>query len=110
MRCQCASFVFDILKRFAVNFDTDFSLTTRFVTLYQMRRHFEAVPDDIGKAVRLGFHHCVGGCDGCIALDSDLNRGLKEYILEQGWITARKLVDTLLILATCGPLFCPAMY
>ena len=56
-----------------------------------MRQHFEAVPDDIGKAVRLGFHHCVGGCDGCIALESNLNRGLKEYILEQERITGRHI-------------------
>ena len=74
---------------------------------FKMKEHFEEVPDDIGKAVRLGFHHCVGGCDGCIALDSNLNRGLREYILEQGRISSRKLGDTLLILATCIPLFLP---
>ena len=73
MSCRCAL--------------TYIEAATQLVTLYQMRQHFEAVPDDIGKAVRLGFHHCVGGCDGCIALDSNLNRGLGEYILEQGRIT-----------------------
>ena len=52
-------------------------------TYFKMRQHFEASPGDIPKAVRLAFHHCVGGCNGCIAFESLGNRGLVEYILEQ---------------------------
>lgn len=32
------------------------------------------------KFVRLGFHDCVGGCDGCINLDNADNLGLEEPI------------------------------
>mmetsp|Transcript_1395 Transcript_1395/g.3529 ORF Transcript_1395/g.3529 Transcript_1395/m.3529 type:complete len:540 (-) Transcript_1395:91-1710(-) len=34
----------------------------------------------IPKFLRLGFHDCVGGCDGCIDLDNADNKGLKEPI------------------------------
>ena len=65
--------------------DDDANATNALVawTYFKMRQHFEDTPGDIPKAVRLAFHQCVGGCDGCIAFESLGNRGLVEYILEQ---------------------------
>ncbi|CAH1786262.1 unnamed protein product [Owenia fusiformis] len=37
-------------------------------------------PNLIAGLVRLAFHDCVGGCDGCINLDNPENVGLDEYI------------------------------
>jgi len=34
----------------------------------------------IPKFLRLGFHDCVGGCDGCVNLDNPDNKGLGEVI------------------------------
>ena len=34
----------------------------------------------IPKFLRLGFHDCVGGCDGCVDLTNRDNTGLKEPI------------------------------
>jgi hypothetical protein len=34
------------------------------------------------KYVRLGFHDCVGGCDGCVDMSDDNNRGLDIPIRE----------------------------
>ena len=34
------------------------------------------------KFVRLAFHDCVGGCDGCLNMDNDDNAGLEEPIEE----------------------------
>ena len=34
----------------------------------------------VAGAVRLSFHDCVGGCDGCINLDNPENRGLQPVI------------------------------
>merc|ERR1712241_517157 len=52
-------------------------------TYYQMKNYFTEDPGVIPKTVRLAFHHCVGGCDGCIAFEAVLNRGLVWYIQEQ---------------------------
>jgi len=31
-------------------------------------------------ALRLGFHDCVGGCDGCLNVDNDSNAGLSDIV------------------------------
>ena len=49
-----------------------------------MKNYFTDDPGVIPKTVRLAFHHCMGGCDGCIAFEAVLNRGLVWYIQEQG--------------------------
>lgn len=33
----------------------------------------------MGGCVRLGFHDCVGGCDGCVIVDNPSNAG--KYLL-----------------------------
>ncbi|CAH1789720.1 unnamed protein product [Owenia fusiformis] len=43
----------------------------------------------IAGFVRLAFHDCVGGCDGCIDLDNEENNGLGEYIEELEDVYAR---------------------
>merc|ERR1712027_62069 len=52
-------------------------------TYCQMKNYFTEDPGVIPKTVRLAFHHCMGGCNGCIAVDAVLNRGLVWYIQEQ---------------------------
>ena len=34
------------------------------------------------KALRLGFHDCVGGCDGCLNVDNDSNAGLADVVAD----------------------------
>ena len=34
----------------------------------------------LATLVRLGFHHCVGGCDGCLNLNNPDNFGLEDVI------------------------------
>jgi len=46
----------------------------------------QIIPDgDIPAIVRLGFHSCAGGCNGCLSFSTSENRGLKSIIrqLEQ---------------------------
>jgi len=50
-----------------------------------VRAHITKLIEDserelIPKFLRLGFHDCVGGCDGCVDLDNADNKGLKEPI------------------------------
>ena len=59
-------------------------------TYCQMKNYFTEDPGVIPKTVRLAFHHCMGGCDGCIAFNATLNRGLVWYIQEQGSNSIRK--------------------
>jgi len=37
-------------------------------------------PSTAATIVRLSFHDCVGGCDGCINIDNDSNAGLQSAI------------------------------
>ena len=55
-----------------------------------MKNYFTEDPGVIPKTVRLAFHHCMGGCNGCIAFDAVLNRGLVWYIQEQGANSMRR--------------------
>merc|ERR1712038_655002 len=32
--------------------------------------------------LRLGFHDCVGGCDGCLNVDNDSNAGLADVVAD----------------------------
>ena len=52
-------------------------------TYFQMKNYFMETNDFIPKTARLAFHSCMGGCNGCLAFDADLNRGLTWYMLEQ---------------------------
>ena len=61
-------------------------------TYCQMKNYFTEDPGVIPKTVRLAFHHCMGGCDGCIAFNATLNRGLVWYIQEQGSNSMRKKI------------------
>eukprot|EP00121_Abeoforma_whisleri_P016164 Awhi_evm1s14843 len=36
--------------------------------------------DEVPKLVRLSFHDCVGGCDGCINLNNPENNGLGPIV------------------------------
>jgi len=46
-------------------------------------------PSSASTIVRLSFHDCVGGCDGCINMDKDSNAGLQSAIniMEAVWNT-----------------------
>ena len=65
-------------------------------TYCQMKNYFTEDPGVIPKTVRLAFHHCMGGCNGCIAFDAVLNRGLVWYIQEQGANSMRRKLLTCL--------------
>ena len=34
----------------------------------------------MAKMIRIGFHDCVGGCDGCLNVDNDSNAGLSGIV------------------------------
>ena len=38
------------------------------------------VQSALATMVRLSFHDCVGGCDGCINIDNDSNNGLADLV------------------------------
>jgi len=42
---------------------------------WQFRRDFKQRPDRIAHVIRLAFHDCVGGCDGCVDEDNTDNFG-----------------------------------
>mmetsp|Transcript_5660 Transcript_5660/g.6210 ORF Transcript_5660/g.6210 Transcript_5660/m.6210 type:complete len:462 (+) Transcript_5660:123-1508(+) len=62
---------------FAVSVPTELNAESVVI----VRKELEVlVENDIklaAKFVRLGFHDCVGGCDGCVDLDEIKNRGLE---------------------------------
>ena len=44
----------------------------------QIKKNFKN--NDCAKVLRLTFHDCVGGCDGCINIDNPHNAGLQDAI------------------------------
>lgn len=48
--------------------------------------NFLQTDDMLGPWIELGFHECVGGCDGCVNLHLDPNKG-KSCCLQRGDIS-----------------------
>jgi len=61
--------------------DDDLEAIVEF-TYILMKIYFTERPDFIQKAVRLAFHACIGGCDGCINYDHPGNKGLMAFVEE----------------------------
>jgi len=47
---------------------------------FQIFRQLFRLPSKASTVVRLSFHDCVGGCDGCININNDSNAGLDTAI------------------------------
>ena len=45
-----------------------------------IRKSRSTVTSALATMVRLSFHDCVGGCDGCINIENDSNNGLADLI------------------------------
>ena len=50
----------------------------RYEFFYQIKKNYKN--NDCAKVLRLTFHDCVGGCDGCINIDNPHNAGLQDAI------------------------------
>ena len=61
--------------------DDDIEAIVEF-TYILMKIYFTENPDLIQKAVRLAFHACIGGCDGCINYAHPGNAGLMSFVEE----------------------------
>jgi len=47
---------------------------------FEIFKDIRTQPSKASTIVRLSFHDCVGGCDGCINMDNDSNAGLQTAI------------------------------
>merc|ERR1711935_120359 len=47
---------------------------------FEIFKDIRTQPSKASTIVRLSFHDCVGGCDGCINIDNDSNAGLDDAI------------------------------
>jgi len=45
-----------------------------------IRKSRSTVTSALATMVRLSFHDCVGGCDGCVNIENDSNNGLADLI------------------------------
>merc|ERR1712112_586579 len=45
-----------------------------------IRKSRSTVTSALATMVRLSFHDCVGGCDGCVNIENDTNNGLADLI------------------------------
>lgn len=61
-------------------FNQVLSLTTSEVTKIKRKLNKSIKGQSIPTAVRLSFHDCTGGCDGCINLNNADNNGLSDII------------------------------
>ena len=45
-----------------------------------IRKSRSTVQSALATMVRLSFHDCVGGCDGCLNIENDSNNGLADLV------------------------------
>jgi len=74
--------IFSILLIHSPIFGSSLS-TADFDTAYGLLEDFfSSNPQHLPTAVRLTFHDCVGGCDGCINFDNADNAGLEDIVAD----------------------------
>eukprot|EP00092_Neocalanus_flemingeri_P012654 GFUD01013637.1.p1 GENE.GFUD01013637.1~~GFUD01013637.1.p1 ORF type:complete len:333 (+),score=66.13 GFUD01013637.1:73-1071(+) len=61
---------------------SDFSQLTQAQIDSIIRTSRSAVRGSKTKAVRLSFHDCVGGCDGCLNVNDPDNKGLEDIVAD----------------------------
>ena len=72
-------FIFPLFAVLSLQFLECSSLTTGQVNKV-IRLSRSTVQSALATMVRLSFHDCVGGCDGCVNIDNDSNNGLADLI------------------------------